>query len=269
MRGRRERWRACPAAPRPARWHRPCSTPQPAATSAALPATGTGINPWWRYEEQNVPGGGHVMVNVGTGNMLLQADDMNVPHKGIALAFRRTYNAQSLHDTNGDDATSPYGSFPAMYGNGWTDTFDAHLTRSADRTVSSSVYDIDGARYDYAHVPGDQTLCDAATAGSARDPDIRRCLRLLVDQEDRGRRITFTAPTLQRACPSIGSRRRLCRPALPNHRAQPEHGADLLLFVAQRRRQRDREDQLKSTSPTESGLRASLRFGLVNGLLAA
>ncbi|HEV2737417.1 MAG TPA: hypothetical protein VGU66_02450, partial [Candidatus Elarobacter sp.] len=31
---------------------------------------GTGINPWWRYEEENVPGGGHVMVNVGTGNML-------------------------------------------------------------------------------------------------------------------------------------------------------------------------------------------------------
>ena len=57
-------------------------------------ASGTGINPWWRYQEQNVPGGGHVMVNVGTGNMLLQDDDMSVPHKGIAMAFRRTYNSQ-------------------------------------------------------------------------------------------------------------------------------------------------------------------------------
>ncbi len=96
------------------------------------------------------------MVNVGTGNMLLQADDMSVPHKGIALAFRRTYNAQSLHDASGDDGTYPYGTFPSMYGNGWTNTFDAHLARTADGAVSS-VFDIDGARYDYSHVPNAYT----------------------------------------------------------------------------------------------------------------
>ncbi len=73
------------------------------ALSLANGASGTGINPWWRYQEENVPGGGHVMVNVGTGNLLLQDDDMSVPHKGIALTFRRTYNSQSLHDVNASE----------------------------------------------------------------------------------------------------------------------------------------------------------------------
>ena len=82
------------------------------------------------------------MVNVGTGNMLVQSDDMAVAHKGISLAFRRTYNSQSQHDTTGTD-----GAVPSMYGNGWTNTFDAHL--SGSRTGTISVWDIDGARYDY------------------------------------------------------------------------------------------------------------------------
>ncbi|HZO93088.1 MAG TPA: DUF6531 domain-containing protein [Candidatus Baltobacteraceae bacterium] len=112
--------------------------------TAALPSglsSGTGINPWWRYSEQSVPGGGEVMVNVGTGNVLLQDDDMAVAHKGIAMAFRRTYNSQSLHDANGDD-----GAFAGMYGNGWTNTFDAHLTGTGNTIVVS---DIDGAQYPY------------------------------------------------------------------------------------------------------------------------
>lgn len=103
---------------------------------------GTGINPWWRYQEQNVPGAGHVMVNIGTGNYIVQADDMSIPHKGIALAFRRTYNSQSGHDVAGRD-----GAQPSLYGNGWTSTWDAHLT--GDGTHTLSVWDIDGARYDY------------------------------------------------------------------------------------------------------------------------
>ena len=82
------------------------------------------------------------MVNVGTGNLLLQDDDMSVPHKGIALAFRRTYNSQSQHDVAGTD-----GSVASMYGNGWTNTFDAHISGSSAGPIS--VWDIDGARYDY------------------------------------------------------------------------------------------------------------------------
>jgi len=103
---------------------------------------GTGINPWWRYQEETVPGGGRLMVNVGTGNMLLQDDDMSIAHKGIALAFRRTYNSQSQHDVNGTD-----GAVPGMYGNGWTNTFDAHLSASGPGQLT--VWDIDGAHYDY------------------------------------------------------------------------------------------------------------------------
>jgi YD repeat-containing protein len=103
---------------------------------------GTGINPWWRYQEQSVPGAGHVMVNVGTGNYIVDVDDMSVPHKGIALAFRRTYNSQSGHDIVGTD-----GSLPSLYGNGWTSTWDAHLSGDGVHTVT--VWDIDGGRYDY------------------------------------------------------------------------------------------------------------------------
>jgi len=108
-----------------------------------LPTFGTGINAWWRYQEENVPGGGHVMINIGTGNLLLQDDDMSIAHKGVALAFRRTYNSQSQHDVNGTD-----GSAPSMFGNGWTSTFDAHLSSSAPS--STTVWDIDGTRYDYS-----------------------------------------------------------------------------------------------------------------------
>jgi hypothetical protein len=115
----------------------------PRAARSISTSSGTGINPWWRYQEQNAPGGGHLMVNMGTGNMLLQEDDMNVPHKGIALAFRRTYNSQSAHDVNGAD-----GGFPGLYGNGWTSTFDAHMTGSL-ASGTMTVWDIDGARYDY------------------------------------------------------------------------------------------------------------------------
>ena len=106
-------------------------------------ASGTGINPWWRYQEQSLPGGGsRMMVNVGTGNLLVQQDDMSVPHKGIAMAFRRTYNSQMPATVQGTALT-----WTSLYGNGWTSTFDAHLI--AMSATQWSVYDVDGARYDY------------------------------------------------------------------------------------------------------------------------
>ena len=115
-------------------------------------ASGSGINPWWRYQEQNVPGGGHLMVNVGTGNMLLQDDDMTVPHKGIALAFRRTYNSQNSATRH---LRTSYGSWQSLYGNGWTNTFDAHFVKISATQVA--IYDIDGARYDYS-IPAGTTF---------------------------------------------------------------------------------------------------------------
>lgn len=116
-----------------------------AAPGLTLTPSGTGINPWWRYQEEAMPGGDRLMINVGTGNLLVQSEDLDVPHKGVALAFRRTYNSQSEHDVYGTD-----GAQAGMYGNGWTNTLDAHIVAAPNGTAS--VYDIDGARYDY--VPG-------------------------------------------------------------------------------------------------------------------
>jgi YD repeat-containing protein len=103
----------------------------------------TGINHYWTYEEEPLPGIGKAMVNVGNGNTLVQVDDLDIPERGIDLAFRRTYNSQSQHDSSGTD-----GSTPSVFGNGWTNTFDAHLAYDSTDNIIQ-VYDIDGARYDY------------------------------------------------------------------------------------------------------------------------
>ena len=109
-----------------------------------MPQSPTGINRWWSFEERPLPGIGKAMVNVGNGNVIVQADDVDVPERGIDLAFRRTYNSMSGHDAKNTD-----GSTPSVFGNGWTSTFDAHLAYNAS-SAQMSVYDIDGARYDYA-----------------------------------------------------------------------------------------------------------------------
>ncbi|MHB8214415.1 MAG: DUF6531 domain-containing protein, partial [Vulcanimicrobiaceae bacterium] len=108
-----------------------------------LAASTTGINRWWTYEEEGLPGVGRAMVNVANGNLLVQADDVDLHERGIDLAFRRTYNSQSGHDMSNSD-----GSVASNYGNGWTNTFDAHLGYDAASNVMS-IYDIDGARYNY------------------------------------------------------------------------------------------------------------------------
>uniref|UniRef100_E6Q304 DUF6531 domain-containing protein n=1 Tax=mine drainage metagenome TaxID=410659 RepID=E6Q304_9ZZZZ len=119
-------------------------TPAPIATATPAPVLRPGINRWWTYEEGALPGVGKWMVNVGSGNLVVQADDVDVPERGIDLAFRRTYNSQSTHDNLGSD-----GSEPSLFGNGWTNTFDAHMSANAAQTVLT-VWDIDGTRYDYS-----------------------------------------------------------------------------------------------------------------------
>lgn len=118
-------------------------------------ASGTGINPWWRYQEQSLPGGGQLMVNVGTGNLLIQDADMAVPHKGMTMAVRRTFNSQNALTTMA--GTTP--SRSSLYGNGWTNTFDAHIVATSS---GMSIYDINGARYDYVSSGGGWV---SATAG--------------------------------------------------------------------------------------------------------
>lgn len=108
----------------------------------------TGINHYWEYEEDSIGGVGRYMVNVATGNLIVQADDMAISHKGIELAFRRTYNSFSTHDYANTD-----GSVVDNYGDGWTNTFDAHIAfNDLSGGQGISVFDIDGARYDYTAV---------------------------------------------------------------------------------------------------------------------
>ncbi len=97
-----------------------------ASVDVSLPNV-TGINHWWRYEEGSIPGIGRYMVNLWQQNLLIQSDDMDVPHRGIDLAFRRTYNSYSGHDYAGSDGSAPIGQF----GTGWTNTFDAHIAQTS------------------------------------------------------------------------------------------------------------------------------------------
>ncbi len=135
----------CTPSPAPTATPVPTSTPIAAPTSSATSAfaPGTGIKPWWPYQEERVPGAGHVMVNVATGNLLIDEDDMTMPNAGVTLAYHRTYNLKSGHDVTGSD-----GSAPSMVGNGWSSTWDAHI--SGDPTSVITVWDGDGARYDYS-----------------------------------------------------------------------------------------------------------------------
>jgi YD repeat-containing protein len=190
-------------APTPVPTATPVPTPTPTAgptatpTPAALPRSGTGINPWWHYAEQNVPGGGHVMVNVGTGNVLLQDDDVTIPHKGMAFAFRRTYNSQSLHDLSGAD-----GGAPALYGNGWTNTWDAHMVKTS--VGRYSVYDIDGARYDYevsGALTADVPLVSDTPGQHAQLSWDGGCEMLWTKKT--GTTYAFYAPRPQSSCPAL------------------------------------------------------------------
>jgi YD repeat-containing protein len=127
----------------------------PTATPSSAPTTG--ITRWWTYSQGTIPGVGEYAVNVGTGNLIVQADDLDIPERGVDLSFKRTYNSQSQHDAENDD-----GSVQSNFGDGWTNSFDAHLGTDGGGTTPNvvSVYDISGARYDY-------TLSTTLSGGAA------------------------------------------------------------------------------------------------------
>lgn len=113
----------------------------------------TGIEHWWTYEERAIPGIGKAMLNVGTGNLVVAATDVDIHEQGIDLAFQRVYNMQSLHDANGDD-----GGDPAIFGNRWTNNFDANIVyNSAANTIT--VYDLDGTACTYTSNNGNWVPC--------------------------------------------------------------------------------------------------------------
>ncbi|HWT06618.1 MAG TPA: DUF6531 domain-containing protein, partial [Xanthomonadales bacterium] len=116
-------------------------------------ANATGMNPWWTFEQGSIPGVGQFMVNIASSkNLLVESEDFIVPHRWADLVFRRTYNSLSKHDYTGSD-----GSLPSSFGNGWTNTLDAHLAVNSGQSgwFGISVFDADGARYDY--LPADGT----------------------------------------------------------------------------------------------------------------
>lgn len=126
----------------------------------------TGIEPWWTYEEGELPGVGRYMINVGTGNLVVQSDDVDIPEPGIDLAFRRTYNSQSSHDIAGDDGVA------SNYGEQWTNTFDAHLVYDGTNMI---LYDIDGASCTFKPSgSGDWNPC-AGYAGTSLTLDYHSC----------------------------------------------------------------------------------------------
>lgn len=131
-------------APSTTRGSHPMTIPQRGGVKAmALSNTGTGIEHWWTYEERPIPGIGKAMVNVGTGNFLVSAMDVDIPERGIDLTFRRVYNSQSLHDANGDD-----GGDPSIFGNRWTNNLDASIILdSVANTIT--VYDLNGTPCTY------------------------------------------------------------------------------------------------------------------------
>jgi RHS repeat-associated protein len=114
------------------------------ATPTPGPDAGAGIRRWWDYEETALPGVGKSMVNVGTGNLVIVADDVDVPEPGLDLTFHRVFNSQSQHDFNADD-----GSEKAVYGERWTNNFDAHIVYRPGVQNVITVYDMDGSRCDY------------------------------------------------------------------------------------------------------------------------
>jgi RHS repeat-associated protein len=73
----------------------------------------TGIKPFWTYDTNAIGGGGSAMVNLWSGNLVVQFTDVSFPGRGLPVEIRRTYNSQADYE----------GSF----GMGWTCIFDAHL----------------------------------------------------------------------------------------------------------------------------------------------
>ena len=115
----------------------------PSPTPTPLPTSATGAFPWWSFVSDRLGGVGQYGVNLANSNLIVQAADMGVPNKGVELGFARVYNSLSQHDYAGSD-----GSTRSNYGNGWTNTFDAHLGYDS-QLGTLSVYDSDGTRYDY------------------------------------------------------------------------------------------------------------------------
>ncbi|HET9392186.1 MAG TPA: DUF6531 domain-containing protein [Candidatus Rubrimentiphilum sp.] len=123
-------------------------------------ANPTGTNSWWTYRGGGLPGVGEYMVNVANGNLVVETTDVDVHERGVNLTFQRNYNSLSLRNWNANGQSDDGAPTPSTYGSGWTNTFDTHLAGNSSGGIS--VFDADGARYDYTP---NGTGCLTAPAG--------------------------------------------------------------------------------------------------------
>jgi YD repeat-containing protein len=103
------------------------------------------MKPWWTFDGGDLPGIGTYGINVFSGNLVIATSDMAIENPGVPLTFTRMYNSQSQHNVINSDNTQP-----SMIGNNWTCTFDAHIAQNSAGGIS--VFDADGAEYDYIYV---------------------------------------------------------------------------------------------------------------------
>jgi len=150
--------------------------------------------------------------------------------------------------------------FRGCTGNGWTSTFDAHLTGS-NGTIN--VWDIDGAEYVY-HAR--RRRCDLAVADCrpACDAHHGRQLWDLVDQEERYDVLLLGSVPDVELQHFFCHIRRLRRTAGRHHRAQLERLIVVRVHVGRRPRLRP-ERSIRSSWSTESGMSTTLTFTDVNG----
>jgi YD repeat-containing protein len=141
------------------------ASPPPGGLSQQVLASsdaGAGLQSFWTYASHAIPGIGVALANVGAGNLVITTSDLAIAQRGVNLGFSRTYNSQSLHDANGDD-----GDEPAVFGNGWTNNYDAHIILRSSGVMS--VYDGNGTRCDYTPNNGNWEPC--AGVHSTLEPD--------------------------------------------------------------------------------------------------
>lgn len=171
-----------------------------ATVAATPPPNVTGINPFWEYQTGPIPGAGQWISNVATGNLIVQDVDVDVPERGVGLTFQRTYNSLSGHTYTNDD-----GSVQSNYGDGWTNTFDAHLA-FYNNAQTLSVYDADGARYDYSCPSTTNGQCNwsppPGLQGTSLSSSDSGCSYWWVKKDGTG--YWFWSPTYAPSCNSSG-----------------------------------------------------------------
>jgi|GEM_PF-1993763 len=111
------------------------TTPLPQAPAYSAPAAPQelstvkghlGIKPFWPYDVNALGAGGKAMVNLWSGNLMVQHTDLTVPGRGLPVVIQRTYNSQSTRT--------------GAFGKGWSSIIDTHLEFSGSTVTLVDAY---------------------------------------------------------------------------------------------------------------------------------